>query len=369
MIYVFLDTNIYIKGHGGKELIDPSQDYFPHLVRHAKNGRLQLVMPTVTKAEIEAHIRIAANRCREAFNALTLPQPSVELTPLITKLQKEYDAAATAEQIRLQYEQFWNNTNCTVLSITQIDTEKIVRARYENKPPFTGKKHDEYQDAFVLQALEEFRKTNMSGDDALVVISADDAFRAYVQALDPDIPVFRGLHGLFDMWGKTNQAMLDLLNEGIHELELEQHILDELDGFDITLTNEGELLAYDTMDAAFRTEPETGKPIMRITGYEVMDEGSALLSFEAETEITLTGVEIPEFLYNADGDVCDVSLRTADVTKTVLLTGWTDIWGKFDAEDNIEFVEDVNDLEFDNETGSMVIDLSDGDLEINYYDT
>ena len=55
--------------------------------------------------------------------------------------------------------------------------------------------------------------------------------------------------------------------------------------------------------------------------------------------------------------------------KTVLLTGWTDIWGKFDAEDNIEFVEDVNDLEFDNETGSMVIDQSDGDLEINYYDT
>ena len=147
MIYVFLDTNIYIKGHDGKELTDVSQDYFPHLVRHAQNGRLQLVMPAVTKEEIEAHVRIAANRCREAIQSLALPLHSDTLSPLIQQLRKEYDPDAVASEALIRLYTFWENTDCITLDVTEIDVEKIVRARYANQPPFTGRKHDEYQDA------------------------------------------------------------------------------------------------------------------------------------------------------------------------------------------------------------------------------
>ena len=190
MIYVFLDTNVYFKGQSGTELIDPAQDYFPHLVRHARKGMLTLVMPAVVRAEIEARIRTAAFRCSNAINALTLPNASVELTPLITKLRAEYDPVAAAEEMQQKFAQFWADTGCIMPEVSAIDTEKIVLARRIYTQPFIDRKCDVYQDACVMQALAEFRKSQMTAADSLVVISRDKSFREYVSALDKDILVF-----------------------------------------------------------------------------------------------------------------------------------------------------------------------------------
>ena len=162
--------------------------------------------------------------------------------------------------------------------------------------------------------------------------------------------------------------MLDLLNEGIHELELEPRITDELEGFDFALTDGDTLLEYAGLEPEILKDPQTGHSDMRITGYEVIDDGCALINFEARSVIRFIGVMIPEFLRDAAGNVCDVSYRTADLTKTVSLTGLTYLLGKFDADETLEFVDDVDDLELTEENGSMEIDLSDEGLEINYYD-
>ena len=365
MIYVFLDTNVYFKGLSGTELIDPAQDYFPHLVRHAKKGRIALVMPAVVKAEIEARIRTAAYRCGNAINALTLPNASVELTPLITKLRAEYDPVGTAEEMQQKFAQFWADTGCIVQDVSAIDTEKLMLARSMYTLPFIDRKYDIYRDAFVMQALEEFRKSAMTAEDRLAVISGDQSFCDYVQKLDQDILVFSDLHGLFNLWGKSNTDMIALLNEGIHELELDSRICEELDGFAFSLTNGESLLQFDDLTPEIVTDAD-GKKQMQITGYEVIDTDSALLSFEADVRLTFSGAVIPETVYDTDGDIGDVQFRTADITRTVSLSGWTDILGKFDADDSIDFVEDLNDLEFDSETGSMVIDISDENTEIVY---
>ena len=177
--------------------------------------------------------------------------------------------------------------------------------------------------------------------------------------------MFSDLHGLFNLWGKSNTDMIALLNEGIHELELDSRICEELDGFAFSLTNGESLLQFDDLTPEIVTDAD-GKKQMQITGYEVIDTDSALLSFEADVRLTFSGAVIPETVYDTDGDIGDVQFRTADITRTVSLSGWTDILGKFDADDSIDFVEDLNDLEFDSETGSMVIDISDENTEIVY---
>jgi hypothetical protein len=150
-----------------------------------------------------------------------------------------------------------------------------------------------------------------------------------------------------------NREMIALLNEGIHELELEERILEELDGFDFSLTmhSASVSLEYESLEAELETDPETDKPRMEITGYEVIDEGSALLSFEATVKITLLNVTYPIYEHDNFREISEIEYRTEDVTETLRLSGWMEIWGKFDAEENIEFVEDVNDLEFDSDTG------------------
>ena len=137
MIYVFLDTNIYLKGRSGKELTDLTQDYFPHLVRHAQNGRLRLVMPAVTKAEIEAHVRIAADKCREAIQSIALPLHSDALSAYIRQLRKEYDPDAFVSEALIRLYKFWENTEYITLDVTEIDVEKHAvpmrrRARAES---------------------------------------------------------------------------------------------------------------------------------------------------------------------------------------------------------------------------------------------
>ena len=113
---------------------------------------------------------------------------------------------------------------------------------------------------------------------------------------------------------------------------------------------------------------DAGKQKLRITGYEVIDADSALLSFEGEVALTFTGAVVPQYIYAEDGSVSDVQFRTADISRTVSLSGWTDILGKFAEDDSIDFVEDLNDLEFDTETGGMVIDITDGNADISYYE-
>ena len=367
MIYVFLDTNLYLRGHSGKELIDPAQDYFPHLVRHAKKGELRLVMPAVTREEIEAQIRIAADRCRETISRLTLPNASVELTPLITRLRAEYDPIGTAEDMQQKISQFWADTDCTELTVTQIDVEKLKCAQHASGDPTAKAGYSAYRYAYILQALEEFQENSTEEDDSVVVISADEAFRAYITELDPDILVCGSLHGLFDLWGQSNQEMLALLNEGIHELELDSRICEELDGFAFALKRGSDLLQFEDLQAAV-VRDDAGKQKLRITGYEVIDADSALLSFEGEVALTFTGAVVPQYIYAEDGSVSDVQFRTADISRTVSLSGWTDILGKFAEDDSIDFVEDLNDLEFDTETGGMVIDITDGDADISYYE-
>ena len=367
MIYVFLDTNIYLRGKSGKELIDPAQEYFPHLVRHAKKGELRLVMPSAVREAVEARIRITADKCREAICTLTLPNPSVELTPLITRLKAEFDPTGTAEDMQQKIRQFWADTDCTELDVTQIDVEKLICAQRAAGASSAGSKADAYRYAFALQALEEFQENSTEEDDSLVVISADDTFRAFVQELNPDILVCSSLHGLFDLWGQSNREMLDLLNEGIHELELDTRICEELDGSPFTLKSGADLIQYDELQAEI-VRDDTGKPKLRITGYEVIDTDSALLSFEGAVKLTFTGAVIPQYAYDAEGTVLDVQFRTADITKTVLLSGWTDILGKFAEDDSIDYVEDLNDLEFDAETVSMEILLSDDDTAVTYDD-
>lgn len=369
MIYVFLDTNIYLKGRSGKELTDLTQDYFPHLVRHAQNGRLRLVMPAVTKAEIEAHVRIAADKCREAIQSIALPLHSDALSAYIRQLRKEYDPDAFVSEALIRLYKFWENTEYITLDVTEIDVEKLVKARCSDAPPCTGRKRSEYQDAFALQALENFRQTQTEPEDILAVVSHDGAFRSYVEALSPEIRVFRGMQELFDLWGRSNQEMIDLLNEGIHELPLEERICEQLANGDFSLTNRGtDLLQYEDLIAEIAADPQSGKKQLVITGYEVIDDGSALLSFEASAEVTFLGVSIPQFACGTDGDVSDVSYRTADVTGTVPLSGWTVIFGKFDADDNLEYVDDMDVLQFDSGLDTDLIDLSDADLDITYYD-
>ena len=366
MIYVFLDTNIYRRGDGGKELIDPAQDYFPHLVRHAKKGELRLLMPAVTKQDIEAAIRLAADKCRETVSLLTLPNASVDLTPLMTRLKAEYDPIGIAEDMQQKIGQFWADTACEELTVTQIDAEKLV---YATSLSGDGNaKPDAFRYAYVLQALEEFQENSTEEDDSIAVISADAVFRAYVQELNPDFILCSGLHGLFDLWGQSNREMLDLLNEGIHELELDSRICDELDGYPFTLKSGGKLLQFDELHAEI-VRDAAGKQQLRMTGYEVIDADSALLSFAGEVALTFSGAVIPQYTYGADGSVCDVQFRAADITKTVSLSGWTDILGKFADDDSIDFVEDLNDLEFDSETCCTVIDTADADTGITYYES
>ncbi|MCR4759271.1 MAG: hypothetical protein K5705_03180, partial [Oscillospiraceae bacterium] len=264
MIYVFLDTALYITGHDGKELIDPAQGYFPHLVRHAKNGTLQLVMPDVTKAEIKARICTAADRCREAINSLTLPMPSVELTPLITKLRKEYDPLAAAEQIRQKLEQFWQETNCRILTVSQIDTEKLNSAR---SIALRECHLNEYRAAYAAQALADFRNTQMQPGDTLITITSSVNHSLYLSSCVPGIRVFSSMHEMQQQLFCRNREMIALLNEGIHELELEERILEELDGFDFSLTmhSASVSLEYESLEAELEINPETGKPRMEIT--------------------------------------------------------------------------------------------------------
>lgn len=179
---VFIDTCCFISKHFnfGINSLGRTQ-------RYIEEGKIQLLMPDITKAEIENKLKLAAEAAHSKLKKLFNKDHDIKImtvasglaysgTPQIPTAEEIY------EKIRIKFEEFIDYPNVELISTESVNTKIIFENYFKSLPPFDkeSKKH-EFPDAFVLEAINNI--SNSRNHD-LYVISSDPDLKSYTELHD-----------------------------------------------------------------------------------------------------------------------------------------------------------------------------------------
>lgn len=202
---VFIDTCIFIGKHFnfGINALGRTQQYL-------KENKIFLLMPDITKYEIENKIMITAQDAHSKLKYLFKKENSIKMLAVADDLPYSgTPQVPTAEEIykkiHSKFIEFIELDNVELISTESVNIKTVFDNYFNSNPPFgKGGKKYEFPDAFVLEAIQgisQSRKTDL-----------------YVISSDPDLKSYTELHNnLYHLPDINN--LFDLINHNDKELE------------------------------------------------------------------------------------------------------------------------------------------------------
>lgn len=174
---IFIDASIFIgQNYNYKSTV------FENIVRLAKASQAKVFLTDITIREIRAHIEKDVSKAIQAsskFKKDAKVLRNIKGTPF-EEIFQEIDETKVIESLNNQLEEFLNEGNINILSISEVSIDAVFDRYFEKKPPFgDGKKKAEFPDAFTLEALESWCKKN---DGRMYVVSTDQDLRDHCDA-------------------------------------------------------------------------------------------------------------------------------------------------------------------------------------------
>ncbi|MCE9561166.1 MAG: PIN domain-containing protein [Planctomycetes bacterium] len=171
--YLFLDTQVF----DGNQY-DFENKHFRQLRSLGLSDWVQLVLPDITRREVERHI---AEKAKETFAAMK----EFSNKGFRRNLRRPpFDAirkGTTEEEIRKElldhFKGFCHDTNAIELPAVGLNATAVLNDYFDGKPPFgEGKKKHEFPDAFAGQILFNWCEAN---SNTVVVVSRDGDWSKY----------------------------------------------------------------------------------------------------------------------------------------------------------------------------------------------
>lgn len=164
--FVFVDTSVFCKAN-----YFVKDGTISHLFQLHDKGRIILLMPTITKREVQKNYR---QDLVEQFDKLSrlhkLKNIEVYNLPVMNKDD-------ICKEVNCKISEMMNHVCELDYSYCQ-DVETIFEKYFEREYPFAGKgKEKEFPDAFVLQALEKYAADNQI--KKVIVLSEDGDMTDY----------------------------------------------------------------------------------------------------------------------------------------------------------------------------------------------
>ena len=133
MIYIFLDSNIYI---GKKYNLESS--YFVLLKQLLKNGAF-LLYSNINVNEVFKHLELDVKKAVEEY---TVAQANFykSYAHFGTFKYKKINVNDEINNLKNYFNEFWNKENVIKIPSNGIDIEKVLQDHFNSRPPFIGKK-------------------------------------------------------------------------------------------------------------------------------------------------------------------------------------------------------------------------------------
>lgn len=178
---VFIDTCCFISKHFNFGI-----DSLGRTQRYIEEGKIHLLMPDITKSEIEKKIHLAAEKAHLKLKLVFEKDKENELKIMTVADGLPYSGKPQIptvddifKKIYEKFEEFIDSPNVEIVSTEHVNPKVIFDNYFNSKPPFgkESKKH-EFPDAFVLEAIKDISK---SRHQTIYVISLDPDLKSYTQ--------------------------------------------------------------------------------------------------------------------------------------------------------------------------------------------
>lgn len=164
--FVFVDTSVFCKAN-----YFVKDGTISHLFQLHDKGRILLLMPTITKREVQKNYR---QDLVEQFDKLSRLHKLKNIETYNLPVMNKDDIC---KEVNCKISEMMNHVCELDYSYCQ-DVETIFEKYFEREYPFAGKgKEKEFPDAFVLQALEKYAADNQI--KKVIVLSEDGDMTDY----------------------------------------------------------------------------------------------------------------------------------------------------------------------------------------------
>lgn len=267
---VFIDTSIFIE-----ENFFAKDNRINSLMKLAKDGRIRIVMPEITRQEVIKHLK---SGIREAWKAFNRDCSILRNHPDVDNWRKTTNEKTETERALALFDAFLATAKVKVLNYTYCsDIDKVFNEYFDRQKPFgEGMKKDEFPDAFVLASLEKYSKES---HQKIVMLSNDGDMTEYKSACLEQIDYREYVSKKI-----TEGVALDELNKKLqceqYSLiqEIEKKAVEYLDDFRLYLTR------LNLMEVSSHSTPEV-KVNLNVNNFEIVAVDKQYIEFELEPEI------------------------------------------------------------------------------------
>ena len=249
---VFVDSSVFIRKNYRYE--NPS---FVALMNAVLAGRANLLITDVTIEEVKAHIDDDISKSSQALKKVRGAAKILRNIPELddSAIFNDIDRASISEQLSEQFKQFLKDAKAITVPVSEADTRLVFDCYFKSAAPFgEGKKKNEFPDAFMLSALNEWADSEQEG---VHVVSQDSDMNG-IEAHFPHLCAVGSLEEFLDkvtsyfeeLAPLAQQFLEDNLNEISNLLEERFRwlgfILADQDGDvnETRVTEVGDILAY-----------------------------------------------------------------------------------------------------------------------------
>ncbi|MFH7410192.1 PIN domain-containing protein [Acinetobacter variabilis] len=193
---VFIDTCAFI----GKNF-NFGIDSLGRLQTYIEEGKIHLLLPDITRSEIEKHIKLKSEEAHSKIKKLFSKDPDVKILRVATDLPLSGaleipTAEAINENIKSRFQEFIDYPNVEEVSTQTVNSKVIFDNYFNNRPPFDNpKKKVEFPDAFVLEAINNISITRAND---LYVVSSDNDLKSYTD-LNQNLIHLQDINNLNDL--------------------------------------------------------------------------------------------------------------------------------------------------------------------------
>lgn len=174
--HVFIDTSVYFLHNF--QFLDKD---LGRLIEFLERGQITLLCTSITASEVRDQL---ANLAREASGFVSSFQKKAKILRNLPQFSAsavfaKYDATLVEEHLLSGFERFLSAPNICFVDLNLAAPEAVFEQYFRCQPPFSEAKKNEFKDAFVLAALEEYA---VREGVRIHVVSADGDMRDFCAA-------------------------------------------------------------------------------------------------------------------------------------------------------------------------------------------
>ncbi len=201
--YVFVDTSMYQQKN--------FQFGIHALGRFAelcKDESIYLLMTSITEREVKHHIELKA---QEAAKSITAFKKEIKILRNLPDLPhygifEKITSSDIEDSLTEIFDDFLFKAVHEFVDLSKASVDNIVDSYFDEKPPFSSKKKDEFPDAIVLHALDAWSQDN---DSKVYILSLDGDMKSFSEDMDGKLIYENDLEQFISLVVKNDEAHLE----------------------------------------------------------------------------------------------------------------------------------------------------------------